>query len=205
MISYNLRDFLSRSTDTPLDETTLHKVLQGLPQMTAEGPWVAGGALRRMISGQEPESDFDFFFRNPDQMKDFESDLVGRGLNKIRETEHHVHYKGRVGESSVERNVQCIRFKYYEDAPAVIDSFDFTICQFAYDGSKLIVGDHSLWDLGRKRLAIHRITYPVATMRRLLKYGRQGFVACNGCLQSILTRTAESPELLSQLNIFYVD
>jgi len=59
--------------------------------------------------------------------------------------------------------------------------------------------------LGRRKLAVHKISYPVATMRRLLKYTKQGFTACAGCLQSILKETASSPEAMSQLDIEYVD
>ncbi|MFP3367631.1 hypothetical protein R0J93_28775, partial [Pseudoalteromonas sp. SIMBA_148] len=60
-------------------------------------------------------------------------------------------------------------------------------------------------DLGRRKLAIHKITYPVATMRRMLKYTTQGFTACAGCMQQIIKDTATSPEAMSQLDIEYVD
>jgi hypothetical protein len=62
-----------------------------------------------------------------------------------------------------------------------------------------------LWDLGRKRLAIHKVTYPVATMRRMIKYTRQGFNACAGCMATLLRETATSPEAMASLDIAYVD
>jgi len=73
----------------------------------------------------------------------------------------------------------------------------------AFDGTTLTVGDFTLWDLGRKRLAVHRITFPVSSMRRVLKYTRQGFYACNGALNSLLRATADNPEL--RTDIAYVD
>lgn len=203
--SYDLADFLARSTDTPFADTTLASVLKALPAVSAAGPWLAGGALRRTLLGKEPDSDFDFFFRDADQLKAFTDRLDALGMQKVRETVHHVHYKGRLGDSAVERDIQCIRFAFYADASAVIDSFDYTICQLAFDGEKLTLGDYTLWDLGRKRLAIHKITYPVATMRRMLKYASQGFTACAGCMATILTETASKPELLQQMGITYVD
>ncbi len=198
----DLRDFLARSTERAFEETTLAKVLAGLPSLSPAGPWLAGGALRRTLLGQEPDSDFDFFFRDADQLAAFKAALPF-DLEKVRETEHHIHFRGRAGESGLPVDVQCIRFAFYADAQAVIDSFDFTICQFAFDGTDLTAGPYSLWDLGRKRLAVHKVTFPVSSMRRVLKYARQGFRACDGCLATLLRATAENPSL--NMEIAYVD
>jgi hypothetical protein len=205
MHTFNIETFLARSTDKSFEETTLAKVLRELPSLSQEGPWLAGGALRRTLQGKEPESDFDFFFRGEDQLKAFVRKIEARGMEKVRETAHHVHYRGRLGDDCAVRDIQCIRFAFYHDALEVIDSFDYTICMLAFDGQYLTVGDFTLWDLGRRRLAIHKITYPVATMRRMLKYASQGFTACKGCLAAILTETANSPALREQLQIEYVD
>ena len=201
----DLEEFLARSTDKPFSDTTLAAILNGLPQLSKDGPWIAGGALRRTLLGKEPESDFDFFFRDADQLAAFTSALEASGLSKIRETAHHVHYRGKVGDSGIDRDVQCIRFAFYQNAEAVIDSFDYTICQLAFDGKTLTLGEFTLWDLGRRRLAIHKITYPVATMRRMIKYASQGFTACAGCMATILTQTASNPEILQQMGVTYVD
>lgn len=203
--SWPLADLLARSTDRDFAETTLSTVLAGLPSLSPEGPWLAGGALRRTLLGKEPESDFDFFFRDADQLKSFGKRLEARGLKRVRETDHHIEYRGPVGDSKLSRDIQLIRFTYYQTAEEVIESFDYTICQFAFDGETVTCGEFSLWDLGRKRLAVHRITYPVASMRRLLKYATQGFTACPGALATILRETATRPELMLQLDVQYVD
>lgn len=199
----DIREFLARSTDREFDETTLAKVLAGLPSLSPTGPWLAGGSLRRTLLRQEPDSDFDFFFRDPAQLTVFATALETAGLEKVRETEHHLHYRGRVGDSALPIDVQCIRFAFYASASAVIDSFDFTICQFAFDGADLTAGEYALWDLGRKRLAVHKVTFPVSSMRRVLKYATQGFKACNGCLATLLRATADNPSLNTE--IAYVD
>lgn len=199
----DLRDFLARSTERPFEETTLYAVLAALPALSADGPWLAGGALRRTLMQSEPDSDFDFFFRDADQLMTFVSGLERLGMEKVRETEHHVHYRGRAGDSALPLDIQCIRFAFYSDAKAVVDSFDFTICQFAFDGTNLTAGPYALWDLGRKRLAVNRITFPVSSMRRVLKYASQGFKACNGCLATILRATQDNPAL--NMEIAYVD
>lgn len=198
-------EFLARSSDDKFEELTLIKVLAGLPALGSTGPWLGGGALRRTILGIEPDSDFDFFFRDAAQLSEFGADLERRGFYKVRESEHHIEYRGNIGGAGMPRDIQCIRFAFYQNVEAVIDSFDFTICQFAFDGAKLTAGEFALWDLGRKRLAVHKLTYPVSSMRRMLKYARQGFRACNGAIATILRETASNPALLAAMGIAYVD
>lgn len=197
----NLIDFLGRSTDQNFDDCSLAKVLAALPPLSPQGPWLAGGALRRTLLNQEPDSDFDFFFRDKEQLDAFVTALEQSSMTKIKETQHHVHYRGRLGERNVD--VQCIRFAFYANAIAVVESFDFTICMFAFDGSDLTVGAYALWDLGRKRLAVNKVTFPVSSMRRVLKYASQEFKACNGCLATLLRATADDPSL--NTDIAYVD
>jgi hypothetical protein len=202
-VTFTMAGFLARSTDKPWADTTLARILAGLPALSFEGPWVAGGAVRRTLLAQEPDSDFDFFFRDADQLDRFKVALEAKGFTLFRESEHHLHYRGYIEGDPLMRDVQLIRFQFYWNAAQVIDSFDFTICQAAFDGSVLTVGDFTLWDLGRKRLAVNRITFPVSSMRRLLKYTRQGFYACNGALNELLRATADNPEL--RTDIAYVD
>ncbi len=181
------------------------KVLRkGFP-ISPQGPWLAGGAVRRTLLNEDVKSDFDFFFRDESQLASFTSTIDAMGLTKLRESEHHIHYKGKLPDETAERDIQCIKFQYYNSAEAVIDSFDFTICQFAFDGESLVTGDHSLWDLGRKRLAVHKITYPVASVRRMMKYGNQGFYVCPGAITALLRQTAESPENMARLGVLYID
>ncbi|WP_293012247.1 hypothetical protein [Oceanicaulis sp.] len=201
-IKLDLEDFTAR-VGHPFSDSALAGVLSKLPKLSEKGPWLAGGALRRTLLGVAPDSDFDFFFADKDQLDEFVSALPKK-LKKVRETDHHVHYCGPL-DGGQKRDVQAIRFRFYDDAASVLDSFDFTICQFAFDGSTLTTTPEALFDLGRKRLAVHKVTYPVATMRRLIKYSNQGFTACAGAMATLLRQTVESPEALEQLDIEYVD
>jgi hypothetical protein len=203
MVAFDLKAFIARSTDKPFEETTLANLLKALPPLSPKGPWLAGGAIRRTLLGQEPESDLDIFFPDAIMLDGFRRQVEAAGLTKVRETEHHIHLRGSLGESKIPRDVQLIRIGFYPTAEVVIDSFDFTICQFAFDGETLTTGEFALWDLGRKRLAVHKITYPVSSARRLLKYAAQGFTACSGCLNALVMATANNPEL--RTDIEYVD
>lgn len=192
----NFEDFCARADHDPAE---INRVRAALP-----GAWIAGGAVRRTLAGHKLDSDFDFFFRSADAMAAWESALPST-LSLVRETEHHKHWRGPVAGSDLPIDVQAIRFQFYETAEAVIDSFDYTITMFVLDGDDLVTTPEALWDLGRRKLAIHRVTYPVATMRRMLKYGQQGFTACQGCMATLLRETANSPQALDRLPIQYID
>lgn len=193
----NFQEFCDRSGCDTAEITRIYEALGG-------GAWMAGGAIRRTLIGQALDSDFDFFFKSQDALDVWESGLPV-GLKLIRETEHHKHWRGTIAGSDIPVDIQAIRFRFYENAEQVIDSFDYTVTMFILDEDDLVTTPYALWDLGRRKLAVHKITYPVATMRRLLKYTKQGFTACAGCLQSILKETAASPEAMGQLDIEYVD
>lgn len=170
-----------------------------------DGAWIGGGAIRRTLIGQALDSDFDFFFRSQEHFDKWLENKP-KTMNVVRETKHHVQLEGTVGGSKLPIVVQGINFQYFPNgAPTVIDAFDYTITQFALSGVSLYTTDIALWDLGRRKLSINKVTYPVATMRRMLKYTKQGFTACAGCMQTLLTETAKSPEALASMEVEYVD
>lgn len=196
-IRFNFDDFLARSD---LNAEELYRVLDALPNYG----WIAGGAVRRTLIGMSLDSDFDFFFRNENELEKFEAELPAT-LKLVRETVHHKHWRGVVEGSDLPIDVQAIKFKWYDTAEDVIRSFDYTITMFALDDSELVTTPDALWDLGRKKLALNQVTYPVATMRRMLKYTRQGFTACAGCMADLFVRTATNPEAMAELDTEYVD
>lgn len=193
----NFADFCERSD---CNKTGLDAVLSKVQN----GAWIAGGAVRRTLIKHTLDSDFDFFFRDEAHLEDWERKLPAT-MNLIRETEHHKHYRGIIEGSSLPIDVQAIRFRFYATAEEVIDSFDYTITQFCLDGDDLVTTPTALWDLGRRKLAIHKVTYPVATLRRLLKYSQQGFTACSGCMAQLMRDTASSPAAMASLDLQYVD
>lgn len=196
-LRFDFHEFCARSGCNTDEVDRINKAI-------GNGAWLAGGAIRRTLIGHALDSDFDFFFKSAEALEAWEANLPVT-LRLVRETEHHKHWRGAVEGSDLPVDIQAIRFRFYDSAESVIDSFDYTVTMFCLDGEQLVTTPYALWDLGRKKLAVHKISYPVATMRRLLKYTKQGYTACAGCLQSILKETAASPEAMGQLDIEYVD
>lgn len=189
---YNFKQFLSRYYDD-VDNMKIFKVLENLPPLLEGEMWLAGGALRKTLIGQPLDSDFDFFFKNKDARLAWEVALINIGAKKISHNEHQKTFVLDIvldeeTEETETIKIQLVTIDYYNFVQDLLDSFDFTITQFAYDGQNLYCGEYSLWDLARRRLAIHKITYGVSSLRRLIKYTRQGFTACQGCLAQFLEK-----------------
>lgn len=186
---------------TDFSETALARALKRLPDVGANGPWICGGAVRRTIAGEKLDSDFDFFFADEVQAAGFETALRGAGAGLTAHTDKVSTFvlPSESPEDGVylpEMKIQVIRYQFFADAEAVIDSFDFTLSQFAFDGVSVYVGPFSLWDVARKRIVIHRVSYAVSTLRRLLKYTRQGYTVCSGALAELLKQVVADPEVI---------
>lgn len=197
---HDLREFLARYIDDA-NELPLFKLLEVLPAPMPDGPWIAGGAIRRTVMESPLESDVDFFFRDEAQKAKFHEFMIEKGW-LISEKDHATTYGIKSDNATV--IVQAVTISFYPNLESVLDSFDFTITQFGYDGKDLVCGPHALWDLSRKRLALHRLTFGVSTVRRLIKYTRQGFTACGGVLASILEEVVAKPETIHR-EVTYVD
>lgn len=197
MQTINAGDFSSRY-GLAIDELSTIASVIGV---STTGPFLVGGSVRRFIIGQQQDSDFDVGFTSADQLETSTEHLIGKGAKRTTDTNF---YRGFAVEiEGKSRVVQFLKVAY-GTAAEVIDSFDFTICQAAYDSESLTLGDYTLFDLGRKRLAIHKVTYAKSTIRRMLKYGKQGFSVCNGCIDSILKAVVTNPALADS-DVQYVD
>lgn len=199
MQTFNYSAFLSRSGL----EDTLEKVAS-LVVVAPGGPWLVGGCVRRVLLDQSQDSDFDVAFASETQFEATKARLLGMGMKVYRESDFNVELRGKPEGFKVDIRVQLLCVNSYEDLPAVLETFDFTICQFGYDGTDLVTGPHSLWDLGRKRLVMNKVTFGASTVRRLVKYSRQGFTFCQGTIVSILGEIVANPEVIRG-EVEYVD
>lgn len=179
MIKYNLSEFHQNITGKTFGSSNLYDVLKAsmlYGSIGNGGVWLAGGALRRTVIGQPLDSDLDVFFKNATAFKDlryYYEQVVGlEPKDKQNNVTFNVNgYK-----------VQLIHNRYWETPEQVIDDFDFTNCQLITDLDSVWVGDYTMYDIARMRLRIHKIVNPITSTRRLIKYCKQGFYACDGTL-----------------------
>jgi hypothetical protein len=167
-----------------------------------EGPWLVGGSVRRLLLGMDQDSDFDVAFPDAKMLEKRSGYLQALGFKVTRETDEHMQIEGML--ENRKTVIQLLRVAYAPKPEGVLDTFDFTICQFAFDGTELVCGPYSLWDLGRKRLAIHRVTFAASTVRRFMKYSKQGFKFCQGTIVAVLESVIKDPALV-RADMKYVD
>jgi hypothetical protein len=212
---FSVAEFWQRYGRQDFDETEFAKALARLPAVKQEGPWVAGGSVRRLISRLPQDSDFDFFFHDEAQFDAFCEDMKKRGATRENESDFNVTFElpaakaKSLGEDEFSPagpalKVQAIRVGLFENLNACIDSFDFSICQCGYDGDDLVFGPWTLFDIANKRLVPGRLSYGASSLRRLIKYARQGFTICGGGLADMLEQVVEHPEII-QREVEYVD
>ena len=192
MQTFDLLDFADRYFDGA--NCLLVKLLDKPPKLESGKIWLAGGALRRTIKKQKLDSDFDFFFNSEEAYKVcYEAFKAQYKLTNLKQNDANLSFDIEViiDEKPLVINIQLIIISYYDGPASLLESFDYTLCQFATDGEKLYCGDTALFDVANNKIVVNKITYPVASLRRLLKYTKQGFYACGGCLAELLHQSSE--------------
>lgn len=204
---------LNRRTDTIYAKTTLASLgdrgitdpfLNELAEVLKPGQWLAGGYIGSIFAGDKPK-DADFFFNSASLMLDFikvltqaedagDSDsppsrFKGWKLMTPREKISLEETRFVSLKKHGEPEIQLIKIRWYDSAEHVIDTFDFTAAQFALDGPNVVMSPLAPIDVVRKRLVLHRMTFPSSTIRRMIKYTQKGYYACPGSLQKIAEAT----------------
>ena len=190
MISMDFKHYLERmGRDYEGFNAGLSQIRVYLP----EGFWcVAGGAVRRAVLGEPLTTDYDIFFQSEAYYDRAVARIDASELGyftKVKTTKNHTEYTCKEG-----IRYQLIKAFFWGDRfESVIDHFDFTICQWLYNPTELTVHTtvEAMTDTLRKRLAVNKVTYPVSTMRRLIKYTSQGYYACSGCLNDLIEATSK--------------
>ena len=145
---------------------------------------IAGGAVRDSLFGDE-FSDIDVFGLTKEDL-----DLFVK-LNLTKSHGYKLVYfndnlrtyrKGKI-------KVQII-YREYEKLTDIIDLFDFTVCQFMYDGEKVICNPSALLDVYHKRIVINHLEtlFVFDSLRRVQKYIKKGYTICNGGIKDILDK-----------------
>jgi hypothetical protein len=207
--------FWARYGKTEFDGTAFAKALDRLPDIAEGGPWIGGGSVRRLIAGLPQDSDFDFFFADQTQFDAFCADMKKRGADVQHENDFNITFllpkakakptgDDEFSASGPELKVQAIRLRFHSTLAETLEGFDFSLCKFGYDGTNLVCGDYSLFDLASKRLVPDRISFGTSTLRRIIKYTKQGYTICSGGLASILQQVVDDPTII-QAEVEYVD
>ena len=173
------------------------------------GPWVAGGAVRRILDGSpmSPTADIDIFCQNEltylGVISHIKKSSNRRYVYKY-ETEGQISTMIKIHDAmaNVYYNFQICKFGYHSSLENLLNDMDFTVCMFGTDG-KTIVGDpQGIIDLKFRVLNLRKIPTSPAP-GRLMKYCNYGFVPNVGVLSQILATDKETFSVLNRVEIPY--
>lgn len=160
-------------------------ILDILPPLSLKfGPWLAGGAVRRVLQGNAiDDGDMDFFFTHKGE---WEKCMVVLDHYEL------VHKSDAARTYLVNGiKVQIIKRMFYPSLEKLFGDFDFTACQVATDGKEIAYADNSLADIQNMHLrlaTVGRVTKQTI-IGRMIKYVNHGFMPV-GNLFSIITASS---------------
>jgi len=182
-----------------IPNSELFKIAKCLPKLCEGGPWIAGGSVWRTVNN-EPliNCDVDVFFPCKEQYEEMRSKMNSYPyVNNIlseKKNKWNTVFQIHVNEGSFNKtiDVQFVGMSYYNRLEKLLNSFDFPVCQFGYNGRDIIMGEKALSDLQKRQLSIHRLAHPKSFLRHMLKYLNNGFTLPPEELKNVTSQILES-------------
>lgn len=148
-----------------------------------DGVFIAGGAVRDSLIGEEPK-DIDVFGTDPDFLQQFEHH------NNLRDECDEMYTTTQSDSDQLrlitfyfkdEPNIQTILDKHME-LEELFDQFDFTINQFAKKNDGFYARGDSVVDLYNRNLIFNNIQsdYILNLLNRVQKFIQKGYTLCSG-------------------------
>jgi len=154
------------------------------------------------------DCDIDFFFRDKAQLEEYLRKLKSIPYVYHIVTEKTNKYNTTFGFHIYERDynktvtVQFISCRFCDSLEKLLSGFDFTACQFGFNGSHLIVGDTSFDDLKSRTIRFNDVRNTTATAIHLKKYLDRGFKLPPDQakkLEDLLRALANKPKTLGEI------
>ena len=134
--------------------------------------YLAGGALRTILKcSGELVSDFDFFFKNFEEVEKLREKLDYNGWEQTYECPQGFLYTYKKSN----HKLQLICETEYNSANFLISSFDVSACMCALHEEVLTFTREFVRSVKTKNLRTCNVTFPVATIKRLIKYAQKGY------------------------------
>jgi hypothetical protein len=139
--------------------------------METFGAFIAGGAVTSAFSDGRI-NDFDLFFPSGDKL-----DAAVASLDQNEKTKGLVKLVTDYAISFVVDGHRVQLIRVLTGTPQqIIDSFDFTICQGAFDGERFILGADFLQHIAQRRLVFNiAAEYPICSLYRARKFITRGY------------------------------
>jgi hypothetical protein len=159
--------------------TEMEYLIDVLPKLSEDGPWIAGGSLLRTKIGLSITTDVDIFFKSEQQLYEYkiklQLDYEGKRFTYLTDSDST--YAKNVFIKYMDRKykLQLIKRKFYDSPCKLLDDFDINICQLAYDGKSLYVEENAIQSIEDKTFYLNKISNGASIMSRCMKYASLGF------------------------------
>ena len=134
--------------------------------------YLAGGSLRTILKcSGELVSDFDFFFKNFEEVQKLRDKLTADDWSQTYECPLGFLYTYKKGN----HKLQLICETEYSSANLLVSSFDVSACMCCWHDGILTFTREFVRSVKTKNLRTCNVSFPVATIKRLIKYAQKGY------------------------------
>ena len=170
-------------------------------RLVSESVFIAGGSLQTLVNKDIAINDYDLFFTDKTVAAMVKKRLDFMGADLI--------FECPAGDLSTykldDMKIQLITKFYYKNMEQLISTFDFRASMWAYDGKQLCVTRGAVKDTLKKQVNLNAVTFPVATLNRMIKYAaRKGFYVTPQTVD-LFVRTVNQSEYDEDEMVLYVD
>jgi len=146
--------------------------------------WIMGGAVRSWYSN-EPLKDIDVFAKSSSKLEEF---IEANGMSpKGNPSKYLLGHTDITDTYRIDGTLIQIIKIHHPSVEEFFKIFDFTLCQFAFDGKDLWASMEAIIAVERKHLAVNELQsgYEVDSLRRAFKYAEKGYKPCLGTINDL--------------------
>jgi len=134
--------------------------------------YLAGGSLRTVLKcSTEEVNDFDLFFKSLDEVQPLYDRLLKDGFELVYSCPDGFLYSFKRGK----HKIQLICEVEYATPYVLLNSFDVSGCIFCWHMGSLYFSREAVRSVFIKNLRVNNVTFPVATLKRIVKYAQKGY------------------------------
>lgn len=133
---------------------------------------LAGGSLRTILNcAAEKVSDFDLFFKSFQGVPALREKLLAAGWENVFSCPEEKLFTYKKGS----HKLQLICETEFSSPAQLIESFDLTPCVSAYYDGEIFFTREFVRSVFKKRARIQNVSFPIATIKRIVKYAQKGY------------------------------
>lgn len=176
------------------------KQLRPILKYLNEDVFLAGGAVRTVLEcSNEEVSDYDFFFKTFKVVAELRERLIKDEWEIIFQCPEEKLFTYKKGK----HKLQLICEFEYSSMENLLNEFDVTACCGGYYNGAIYFTRPFVRAVFSKKLRIQNVTYPVATIKRLIKYEKKGYVVTQAAID--LVNSIEGKSFDSETKRVYID